>query len=284
MKTAYTPETRKSQPAPKAPMFCGLIKSPQHVAEQGGVARHVVTVVGLFNHVTNEFEVRSLFGCFSFTDGTVRQTEEMKQRFGNSWDGNYLYDAAQQGFYTCVGTPGENQVWAALYAWMDVLADKTEYRHMLVPAQKNGFFDMQKPLLAWGEPTQIPITLGNVRKENLADVLNKFYPDSEEPVWKVSSYHPSLAKKMEERKRQAEARLVTNEFGIPQKEVKPQIRNAGTKLDNRTKQIINNLLRREAGIEVFIDKEDGQLKLRDCQQRKGNGLTDMERAFDAAIA
>lgn len=285
MYNTYTSEAKKPHSAPKAPLYCGLINPPAAAKDLGVTSRQIISVVGIYNRDTNGFEVRTIFGTTDFSTVVERQAEEKKKRFGEAFDGNYLYDRAQQGFFSCMGNLQSNQIWAALYCWMDCVdtgkgAAKFVYQHNFVAASPNGFFDINNPLMHWENPKDIPLTLENAKSDTFQKVLNNFYPDEEEPIWKISSWHPSVQKKLEEKAKRASS-VEASVFGIAPREQKPIIRNAETRLDNRTKQIINNLLRRELGMEVFVDKEGGGLAIRECRQKpaRRHQETDMEHAF-----
>lgn len=287
MNNAYTPETKKSPVTPKAPLYCGLIDPPAAAKAQGVSARQIISIVGLYNRDTNGFEIKTIFGTTDFCAVIERQTEEKKQRLGNDFDGNYLYSCAQQGFFSCTSPKQANQEWALLCCWMDSVEKDGQsqflYHHAFVVAGANGFFNINNPTMAWDSPRDIPVTIENAKSETYQKVLNAFYPEEEEPVWKISSWHPSVVKKRERAARMANS-LETSIFGIAPKEKKPEIRRAETRIDNRTKQIINNVLRSEYGIEVYVDKETGLVKVRESvrQASRKSADTEMAHAFASA--
>lgn len=295
MKKSYTPKANKVQATISAPMYCGVITPPQEAAARGVTYRQIVSVACLFHKDTNGIEVLHIFGEASFVDACNKQAEDKKKEMGEAFDGNYLLPMAQCGFYKFYANKEAKGEPAMLYCWVDCVdPDKKtpatyEFEHRLVLRDENGKFNANAPVLAWNDPKENPLTIVNARKDVQKFILNKLYAEYEEEIWTVSEYHPD-AVRFKERKVQAqEPSFAESMFGVAAPKPEP-IKHAVTKLDNQTKQIINNLLRKEKGIEVVLDKNEGVLKIKDCgavkrkvERKEGSEINSVGQAF-AAIA
>lgn len=294
MKKTYTPEAKSSNVvAPSAPLYCGLIQPPPAAKEQGVSSRHIITVAGIFHRETNGLEVRNIFGKADFVEAAQAQAEEKKKSQGDAFDGNYLYNMAQQSFYRFYNVEDTDaRVPAVLYCWQDTVDGDASspasfvYEHRLVLMNREtGKFDLQRPDMVWTDPKQNPLTIVQARKDIQRNILNKFYSAIDDvEVWSISEWHPDAVKRMEKRERLSQPNFAADMFGV--QPARESIHNAVTKLDNRTKQLINNVLRRELGKEVFLDKKEGRLIVRDCAPRKSaqaEDINSMGNAF-AAIA